>query len=342
MKNTICVIGAGSWGTALSISLSKKGHEVRLWMRDEVQLEQMRLSRENLKYLPGVILPENIRLYGDLNEAVQGSEVILLTVASQAVRQVIHGMGDVIKSDQIIVNAAKGLENNSHLRISQVVKEELPENPFAVLSGPSHAEEVCRDMPTTLVVGANKRNIAEFVQDIFITPKLRIYTNPDVIGIELGGALKNVIALGAGICDGLGFGDNAKAALMTRGIREIARLGAVMGADISTFSGLTGIGDLIVTCTSMHSRNRRCGIQIGQGKKAHEAIASIGMVVEGVVTTKVAYELSQQFQVEMPITTEIYKILYQESDAREAVINLMLRSRTHELEEVVGNQQIAW
>ncbi len=342
MKNIICVIGAGSWGTALSISLSKKGHEVRLWMRDEKQLEQMKISRENVRYLSGVILPENIKLYGDLREAIHGAELVLLTVASQSVRQVIHSIKDAAKKDQVIVNAAKGLENESHLTISQVIREELPNNPFAVLSGPSHAEEVCRDMPTTLVVGSTKKNVAEFVQDVFITPKLRIYTNPDVIGIELGGALKNVIALGAGICDGLGFGDNAKAALMTRGIREIARLGSVMGADINTFSGLTGIGDLIVTCTSMHSRNRRCGIQIGQGKKAQEAIESIGMVVEGVVTTKVAYELSQQFQVEMPITTEIYKILYEDSDAREAVINLMLRSRTHELEEIVGNQQIEW
>ncbi len=342
MKNIVCVIGAGSWGTALSISLSKKGHEVRLWMRDLEQLEQMKISRENIRYLSGVILPENIKLYGDLREAVQGAELLLLAVASQAVRQVIHSIKDTISADQVIVNVAKGLENESHLTISQVIKEELPKNPFAVLSGPSHAEEVCRDMPTTLVVGSTTKNIAEFVQDVFITPKLRIYTNPDVIGIELGGALKNVIALGAGICDGLGFGDNAKAALMTRGIREIARLGAVMGADLNTFSGLTGIGDLIVTCTSMHSRNRRCGIQIGQGKKAQEAIESIGMVVEGVVTTKVAYELSEQFQVAMPITTEIYKILYQGSDAREAVINLMLRSRTHEMEEVVGNQQIEW
>lgn len=342
MKNTICIIGAGSWGTALSISLAKKGHEVHLWMRDAKQLEQMRISRENVKYLSGVILPENIKLFGNLREAIQGAELVLLTVASQSVRQVIHSIKDEIKKEQIIVNAAKGLENESRLTISQVIKEELPDNPFAVLSGPSHAEEVCRDMPTTLVVGSARKNIAEFVQDVFITPKLRIYTNPDVIGIELGGALKNVIALGAGICDGLGFGDNAKAALMTRGIREIARLGSVMGADINTFSGLTGIGDLIVTCTSMHSRNRRCGIQIGQGKKAQDAIESIGMVVEGVVTTKVAYELSQQFQVEMPITTEIYKILYKGSDAREAVINLMLRSRTHELEEIVGNQQIEW
>ena len=342
MKNIVCVIGAGSWGTALSISLSKKGHEVRLWMRDLEQLEQLKISRENIRYLSGVILPENIKLYGNLREAIQGAELLLLTVASQAVRQVIHSIKDTISADQVIVNAAKGLENESHLTISQVIKEELPKNPFAVLSGPSHAEEVCRDMPTTLVVGSKIKNVAEFVQDVFITPKLRIYTNPDVIGIELGGALKNVIALGAGICDGLGFGDNAKAALMTRGIREIARLGAVMGADLNTFSGLTGIGDLIVTCTSMHSRNRRCGIQIGQGKKAQEAIESIGMVVEGVVTTKVAFELSEQFQVAMPITTEIYKILYQSSDAREAVINLMLRSRTHELEEVVGNQQIEW
>ncbi|MEW9122327.1 MAG: NAD(P)H-dependent glycerol-3-phosphate dehydrogenase [Thermotaleaceae bacterium] len=342
MKKRVCVVGAGSWGTALSISLSKKGHAVNLWMRNTKQLEQMIISRENIRYLPGVLLPDNIELHEDIEKGVRDADVILLTVSSQGVRSVIQSFKKIIRPNQIIVNAAKGLENDSLLRISQVVKEELPQNDFAVLSGPSHAEEVCRDLPTTLVVGADKKSIAEYVQDLFITPKLRIYTNPDVIGIELGGALKNVIALGAGICDGLGFGDNAKAALMTRGILEISRLGMAMGANINTFGGLTGIGDLIVTCTSMHSRNRRCGIQIGQGKKAKEAIATIGMVVEGVVTTEVAYKLAQQHNIQMPITEEIYKIIYQDSNVREAVINLMLRSRTHELEEIVAAQQIEW
>ena len=342
MKTTICVLGSGSWGTALAISLSKKGHDVNLYMRDEAQYSQMSKTRENTKYLPGVILPDSIKLFHNAEEAVKDTKIILLAVSSQAVRQVLNSIKASAKDDQIFVNVAKGLENSTLLCISQVVREEFPRNQFAVLSGPSHAEEVCRDMPTTLVVAANKKTIAEYIQDIFISPKLRIYTNPDVIGVELGGALKNVIALGAGISDGLGFGDNAKAALMTRGIREIAKLGQAMGANLNTFAGLSGIGDLIVTCTSMHSRNRRCGIKIGQGYSVEDAMNSIGMVVEGVVTTRVAYELSQKFNIEMPITTEIYNIICKGSDVREAVVNLMVRSRTHEIEEVVLNQKIEW
>ncbi|MCT4606427.1 MAG: NAD(P)H-dependent glycerol-3-phosphate dehydrogenase [Marinisporobacter sp.] len=342
MKSTISVIGAGSWGTALSVALSKKGHDVKLWMRNEEQFLQMNKARENIKYLPGVILPNNIELFQDICEAVKDSDIILLAVSSQAVRKVITNFKDVVNEKQIIVNVAKGLENTTLLRISEVVKEELPKNSFAALSGPSHAEEVCRDMPTTLVVAAREKAVAEYVQDVFISPKLRIYTNPDMVGVELGGALKNVIALGAGISDGLGFGDNAKAALMTRGITEISRLGQAMGADLNTFAGLTGIGDLIVTCTSMHSRNRRCGIQIGQGEKLEDAVNSIGMVVEGVVTTKVTYQLSKAYNIEMPITTEIYNILYNDSDVREAVVNLMMRSRTHEIEEVAQNKKMEW
>jgi glycerol-3-phosphate dehydrogenase (NAD(P)+) len=272
MKSSISVIGAGSWGTALAVALSKKGHDVKLWMRNEEQFLQMKKARENIKYLPGVILPNNIELFQDICSAVKDADIILLAVSSQAVRKVISNFKDVANEKQIIVNVAKGLENTTLLRISEVVKEELPKNAFAVLSGPSHAEEVCRDMPTTLVVASSEKTVAEYIQDVFISPKLRVYTNPDVIGVELGGSLKNVIALGAGISDGLGFGDNAKAALMTRGITEISRLGQAMGAELNTFAGLTGIGDLIVTCTSMHSRNRRCGIQIGQGKKLEDAV----------------------------------------------------------------------
>ena len=342
MTTKICVIGAGSWGTALAISLSKKGHIVNIWMRNENQYSQMNKTRENAKYLPGVVLPENIMLYNNIYEAVKGANIILLTVSSQSIREVIQSIKTITNKNQILVNASKGLENSTLLRISQVLEGELPENPYVVLSGPSHAEEVCRDLPTTLVAASNHKDVAEYIQDVFISPKLRIYTNPDVVGVEIGGALKNVIALGAGISDGLGFGDNAKAALMTRGIREVARLGQAMGAEINTFAGLTGIGDLIVTCTSMHSRNRRCGIKIGQGHKLEEAIDSIGMVVEGVITTKVAYELSVKYQVEMPITTEIYNVLYQGRNAKEAVVNLMLRSATHEIEEVVQNKKTEW
>ncbi len=342
MKTKICILGAGSWGTALAISLSKKGHNVNLWMRNEEQFNQMSKSRENIKYLPGAKLSKNIVLFNNIEESIKDADIILLAMSAQGVRQVIKSVGNIINKDQIFVNVSKGLENSTLLRISEVVKEEFPDNPYAMLSGPSHAEEVSKDLPTTLVVAAQKKELAEYIQDIFISPSLRIYTNPDVVGVELGGALKNVIALGAGISDGLNFGDNAKAALMTRGIREIARLGTVMGADMSTFAGLSGIGDLIVTCTSMHSRNRRCGIKIGEGYTVKEAIDSIGMVVEGIVTTKVTYELAKKYKVDMPITTEIYKILNNESNVRESVENLMLRSRTHEIEEVVKENEKRW
>ncbi|MCT4592903.1 MAG: NAD(P)H-dependent glycerol-3-phosphate dehydrogenase [Anaeromicrobium sp.] len=339
-KINVGVIGAGSWGSALAISLAKKGHRVNLWVRQEDLFNKIKKSRENIKYLPGVLFPENIKLYNHIDDTVKDMDLILVSVSSQAVRNVLELCKDNIKEEAVIVNVAKGLEKGTLLRISQVVKEILPKNKYCVLSGPSHAEEVSRHMPTTLVAASHSKECAEFVQDVFITPKLRVYTNPDVVGVELGGALKNVIALGAGISDGLGYGDNAKAALMTRGIREISRLGQVMGASISTFSGLTGIGDLIVTCTSMHSRNRRCGIKLGQGMEVNEAVESIGMVVEGITTTNVAYDLSKKYNVDMPITREIYRILNEKRDAKEAVVKLMMRSKTHEIEEVVND--IVW
>ncbi len=334
----ICVLGAGSWGSALAILLSKKGYEVNLWMRNEEQYENMVKSRENLRYLPGVILPNNINLTVDLKEAIQGSKIIVLALASQAIRNLLKNVKNFINKDQIIVNVAKGLERGTNLRISQVVKEELPENHYVILSGPSHAEEVSKDMPTTVVAASENIEIAEYIQDTFINPKFRVYTNPDVIGVEIGGALKNIIAFGAGISDGLGYGDNTKAALMTRGIREIARLGIAMGGNANTFSGLSGIGDLIVTCTSMHSRNRRAGILIGQGKNLEETLDEIKMVVEGITATEVAYALSNIHNVDMPITKEIYGVLYEDSNVKESVVNLMLRSKTHEIEEVASEK----
>ena len=340
--SSIVVLGAGSWGTALGLSLFSKGHKVNLWMKDQEQYNSLIETRINTRYLPGVPLPEGINLYTDIEEAIFGTEIILVAVPTQAVRGVIRMAAPFIQPSQIIVNASKGLEQNTLLRVSQAVKEELPENSFVALSGPSHAEEVCKSMPTTLVAAGTDRYVVERIQDIFITPSLRVYTNPDLIGVELGGALKNVIAFGAGISDGLGFGDNAKAALMTRGIREIARLGKEMGASLPTFAGLSGIGDLIVTCTSMHSRNRRAGILIGKGKNLEETLAEIGMVVEGVTTTKAAYELGRQHNIEMPITEEIYKILYEGLNAKDAVLNLMTRNKTHELEEIVDTIDISW
>ena len=340
--SSIAVLGAGSWGTALALSLLSKGHRVNMWMKDEEQYDSLISTRCNTKYLPDVMLPQEMNLYTKLEEAIEGTEVILIVVPTQAVRGVIRSAKAFIKPSQIIVNASKGLEQNTLFRVSELVKEELPENPFVALSGPSHAEEVCKSMPTTLVAAGLNRYSVELIQDIFITPSLRVYTNPDLIGVELGGALKNVIAFGAGISDGLGFGDNAKAALMTRGIREIARLGKEMGASLQTFAGLSGIGDLIVTCTSMHSRNRRAGILLGKGRSLEETLAEIGMVVEGVTTTKAAYELAKKHNIEMPITEEIYKILYEGSNAKNAVLNLMTRNRTHELEEIVDTIDISW
>lgn len=339
--SSIAVLGAGSWGTALALLLQGKGHHVNLWMRNREQYQEMCETRENKHYLPGVHIPEELKLFTDLEEAVRNVEIILVSVPTQSVRGVMKQILPYINSKQIIVNTSKGLEQNTLLRISEVVEEVAPGQPFVALSGPSHAEEVCKGMPTTIVVASKERKIAEFVQDVFITPTFRVYTNPDIVGVELGGALKNVIAFGAGIVDGLGYGDNAKAALMTRGIREIARLGKAMGADLATFAGLSGIGDLIVTCTSMHSRNRRAGILIGQGKNLEETLKEIGMVVEGITTTKAAYQLAQEYQIEMPITKEIFNVLYEGTSTADAVGNLMTRTRTHELEEVV-DEDINW
>lgn len=338
----IAVLGAGSWGTALSMVLCSKGHEVNLWMRNIEQYDDMLKTGKNNKYLPNRDLPSNINLYTDLEKAITGVDAVLLAVSSQSIRGVLNNIKPYLKGHEVIINVAKGLEKDTHLRISEIVYEVIPNNPFAVLSGPSHAEEVCKNMPTTVVVASRKKSTADLVQDLFITSSFRVYTNPDVTGVELGGALKNVIAFGAGIADGLGFGDNARAALITRGISEIARLGNAMGASISSFAGLSGIGDLIVTCTSMHSRNRRAGILIGEGKNIDETLEQIGMVVEGITTTKVAYELSLQYNIEMPITTQIYNVLYNGSNAKDAVINLMNRDRTHEIEEVVDSLNADW
>ncbi len=338
----IAVLGAGSWGTALSMVLCGKGHKVNLWTRSEEQYRDMLRTHKNNKYLPDVNLPANLNLHIDLRSSVLNTDAILISVPSQSVREVLQEIKPYLKGNEIIINSSKGLEKDTYLTISQVVDDELPNNKFAVLSGPSHAEEVCQNMPTTVVVASKSKNTAELVQDLFITPSFRVYTNPDVIGVELGGALKNVIAFGAGIADGLGFGDNAKAALITRGICEIARLGKVMGANKSTFAGLSGIGDLIVTCTSMHSRNRRAGILIGKGKGLDEVLKEIGMVVEGITTTKVAYKLAKRYNVEMPITGEIYNVIYNGGDAKEAVTNLMTRSRKHEIEEIVDSTNMDW
>ena len=328
----ICVLGAGSWGTALALVVAKKGYNVSMWTLNEEQCNKINKDKENIDYLPGVVIPDNIVVTTNIEEAVKDGTIIVLAVPSQAIRSVCKQIKPFIKDKQILVDVAKGLEKGTGLRLSDVCNQELPNNKYVVLSGPSHAEEVSRDIPTTVVVSSEDIHIAEIVQDIFMSPKFRVYTNPDVVGVELGGALKNIIAFGAGICDGLGYGDNAKAALMTRGIKEIGRLGVAMGAKASTFSGLSGIGDLIVTCTSMHSRNRRAGILIGQGKTLEETLAEVKMVVEGITATDVAYNVAKELNVEMPITNAIYSVLYDNANPDEVVTELMMRDKTHEVE----------
>ena len=326
----IGMIGAGSWGTALATTLSDKGHNVKIWDKDEVHLNALIHDRENKKYLPGVNFGDNLNVETSIEETVDGVEMILFSVPAQYFRDAFKSVLSHIKPETIIVNVAKGIEQKSLMRLSEITFEKLPNVGYAVLSGPSHAEEVGLKLPTTVSVAANDLKLAEEVQDIFITERFRVYTSSDMVGLELGGALKNIIALGAGISDGMGFGDNAKAALITRGIAEITRLGIALGAQPETFAGLAGVGDLIVTCTSMHSRNRRCGIMIGEGMSPKEAIEKVGMVVEGMFTAEAAYQLAQRVKVEMPITEQIYKAIQGEVDPRDAVNNLMTRERKHE------------
>jgi glycerol-3-phosphate dehydrogenase (NAD(P)+) len=342
MDNMISVVGAGSWGTAIAMLLAKKGLNVKLWVREKEILNKIKDSRENTEYLPGTILPDSIIASDDMEYCCRGSAAVIIAAPSHVMRLVCGQLRDFTTKEQVIVSLTKGIENDTLLRMSQVIKELLPENEVGVISGPSHAEEVAKGIPTAVVASSQKRAVAEYVQDIFMTPLFRVYTNPDIVGVELGGALKNIIAVGAGIIDGLGLGDNTKAAVMTRGIVEMARLGESMGARSTTFAGLSGIGDLIVTCTSMHSRNRRAGIAIGQGKSLEEVLGGTKMVVEGVRTTKSAYQLAQKQKVEMPITQEIYNLLFNKADIRDSVMKLTMRSKTHEMEDIAELGAFDW
>lgn len=334
MIEKIGIIGGGSWGTALALTLIKNQHDVDMWIRNEKDIENIKENNEHKRYLPGVKIPKSLNVSKDLSEIIHNKKILILAVPSHAIRNTLLNIKNEISKDQIIVNVAKGIENDTLYRISEIVNEILPRNEYSVLSGPSHAEEVAKEVPTAVIIASKKRKIAEFLQEVFMSPTFRVYTNPDVIGVELGGALKNVVALGAGISDGLGYGDNTKAALMNRGIAEISRLGVKLGSNKATFAGLSGIGDLIVTCTSMHSRNRRAGIMIGKGYSMDEAVKSVGMVVEGIKTTKSAYELSRKYNIEMPITEEIYEVLYNNKDVKNSVMNLMLRNRTDEIKDL--------
>lgn len=336
----ITLLGAGSWGTAQALLLSKKTRQIALWGRLEDGIEIMHAERENKRFLPGVRLPDNIVLTTDLKAAVQDTELIVLAVPTQVVREVLKLLSPYLKSDTIIVNTAKGLEIETAMRLSQVAVDvlgtEIREH-YAVLSGPSHAEEVARRIPTVVTVASYSREAAIFVQDAYMSPVFRVYTNPDVAGVELGGALKNIIALATGMCDGLGFGDNTRAALMTRGLTEITRMGVALGGDYRTFSGLSGMGDLVVTCGSKYSRNRRAGELLGRGYNLQQAMEEIGQAVEGAHTVRVVNQIADQMGVDMPISKACYNILYENRLALETVATLMKRRKKHELEEIAVN-----
>lgn len=326
----VSVLGAGTWGTALAILLSHNKHNVILWSKLEREIEALNQNRKNLVNLPGASLPEDVCITKDLDLTFKEPDLVVFAVASPFVRETAKLVAPYVKKGQRIVNVAKGIEENTLDTLADILTEEIPQADIAVMSGPSHAEEVSRGIPTTCVVGAATKETAAVIQDIFMTENFRVYTSPDIIGIELGGSLKNVIALAAGIADGLGFGDNTKAALMTRGIAEIARLGIEMGGKYQTFAGLSGVGDLFVTCTSKHSRNRNAGYLIGKGYTTKEAMDEVKQVVEGVYSAKAALALSKKYQVEMPIVEQINKVLFEGKSAKAAVTDLLLRDKTQE------------
>lgn len=331
--SNIAILGSGGWGTALAIMCNTCGHNVSLWSFSQEEIESIRRDGEHKKLLPGVPVPSEIKLTSDIRIAA-GADIVVFAVPSFAVRETARRVSDIIAKDQIIVNVAKGLEEDSLKRLSQVIGEELPQARIVALSGPSHAEEVSRGIPTAVVAASTSDEAASIVQETFMNPNFRIYVSTDVVGVELGASLKNSIALAAGICDGLKLGDNTKAALMTRGIIEMARLGVACGGVAQTFSGLTGIGDLIVTCTSMFSRNRRAGIYIGEGLTPKEAIEKVGMTVEGYKTTHAAYMLAKKAGVEMPIVNECYHVLYEGKNPVDAIQDLMQRTKKHEIEDL--------
>lgn len=330
----ISVIGSGGWGIALAILLHKNGHNLTIWSFDKKEAEELKTTRENKTKLPNILLPEDIKVTDDLKEAVNDKDILILAVPSKAIRSVSKSLKNIIKDNQIIVNVAKGLEEDTLETMTDIIEEELKgkKTQVAVLSGPSHAEEVGKGIPTTCVVSAHNKELTLYLQNIFMNPSFRVYTSPDMLGIEIGGALKNVIALAAGIADGLNYGDNTKAALITRGIKEIASLGVAMGGEQSTFYGLTGLGDLIVTCASMHSRNRRAGILLGQGKTLDEAIKEVNMVVEGVYSARSALMAAKKYNIEIPIIEQVNAVLFENKNAAEAVNELMIRDKKLEIQ----------
>lgn len=336
MENVV-VLGAGSWGTALAIVLAENGHNTLIWSHREDQATEINAQHTNKKYLPNTFLPNNLKATSNLEEAAKHGSTIVMAVPTKGIREVCCNISEYLTEKALFVHVSKGIEPDTLMRISELLKESLAENTVSdivVLSGPSHAEEVVLKHPTTVTAACENLEAAEKVQDLFMNQYLRVYTNDDVIGVEIGGALKNVIALAAGMTDGLDFGDNAKAALITRGLAEITRLGVKMGGNPFTFAGLTGMGDLIVTCTSVHSRNWRAGNMLGKGMKLEQVLDEMGMVVEGVRTTKAAYQLSQKYDVSMPITSALYDVLFNNMEPRALVESLMLRTKKSEIDEM--------
>ena len=332
----VSVIGAGSWGIALALLLAKNGNKVTVWSIVKDEIDMLNEKREHVDKLPGVPLPSDMVFTTDLEEAVKGKKVLVLAVPSVFTRGTSNKMKKYVEEGQMIVNVAKGIEESTLMTLSDIIEEEIPQADVAVLSGPSHAEEVGRGIPTTIVVGAKTEETAVYLQNMFMNDVFRVYTSSDILGMELGGALKNVVALAAGIADGLGYGDNTKAALITRGIAEISRLGVAMGGKPESFYGLTGIGDLIVTCASVHSRNRKAGVLIGQGKTMDEAMKEVKMVVEGVYSAKAAMLLSEKYNVSMPIIEQVNLVLFEDKPADEAVKDLMFRDKR------VENSVVKW
>lgn len=333
MERRVSIIGAGGWGTALAVLLAGKGLPVDMWTLEPEVAEEINLHKRNSTYLSEVQLPDGIRAYTSIQEALGENKVVLLVVPSHAMRSVAREVAEFIHQDAYVLHGAKGIEDKTLMSMSEVIKDELPDefhSRIAVLSGPTHAEEVGRGAPTTAVVAAGSLPFATAMQDLLMCPTFRVYTSIDMVGVELGGSLKNVIALAAGVVDGLGFGDNTKAALITRGLAEISRLGVAMGANPLTFAGLSGLGDLIVTCTSKHSRNRWAGVELGKGRTLDDILSSTKMVVEGVHTARAAYTLAMKHEIEMPITEKVYDVLYNGVEPRDAVSELMTREKTHE------------
>jgi glycerol-3-phosphate dehydrogenase (NAD(P)+) len=331
---TISILGAGSWGIALSVLLIKNGHSVTVWSPFPDEIEMLKKKREYAGKLPGVTIPESLDLTVDMEQATTAKDVLIIATPSQKTREVAMKMADLIPEGQKVMTVSKGIEEETLLTLVEVIEECIPKADVAVMSGPSHAEEVGRELPTAIVVGARSKATAEYLQNLFMNETFRVYISPDILGMELGGSLKNVVALAAGIADGLGYGDNTKAALITRGIREIARLGTAMGGKAETFYGLTGIGDLIVTCASMHSRNRRAGILIGKGYTMEKAMAEVNMVVEGVFSAKAAMALARKYKVEMPIIEQVNEVLFHQKPADQAVKELMIRDKKIEISDI--------